>query len=195
MIQLTITVEGLRARIAEDRRADWVLQPGMYVPAFNGPNATGDSVAVGHSLDGDRVVIALLSVSCEFSERSLVQWQALATSGVRVVGIVVDDDADLVSFAAAHKPTFPLVSFPDKRLHWLYRTAVVPQTIVIDAGGQILHSHTGEVTAGEVLDSLRAIAQQTPPLGSSASSFPNTSREDVPWRGLRCHGVGRSLAF
>lgn len=159
VVQLARSVDGLRERLAEQERATWALQPAMYLPTFPAAIASGERIVVGRADDGAPTVLAMLSVTCEYSARSIEQWNRLSADGVRVIGIAVDDDAPLADFAAAHGVGFPLVTFPERKLHWMYRTAVVPQTVVIDAEGLILHARPGELFVGPALDSIRAAAE------------------------------------
>ena len=57
---------------------------------------------------------------------------------------------------AEHDIRFPVVSFEDQKLRALYRSRVVPQTLLLDADGVVTYARLGSVEETVVIDSVIA---------------------------------------
>ena len=51
-----------------------------------------------------------------------------------------------------------MLRFPEEKLRYLYRVGGVPQVIVLDHEGQVIHTRPGELEEGAALDSVFAAA-------------------------------------
>ncbi len=130
----------------------------MYVPAFTAEDDRGAELYVGGSQDGSPQLLIVMSFACEFSERSRPAWRALseANRGARIVGISVDEEADVSEHIASDGMGFPIVTFPEPKLHWFYRTGVTPQLMILSHDGRVIYHRVGELSVGPALDSIQA---------------------------------------
>ncbi len=88
-------------------------------------------------------------------------WKQVAAelnhhSGVQVLGISTDSVRPTRSFVAEHDIRFPVVSLADRKLRMLYRSRVVPQTLLLDADGIVTYARLGAVKEDVVIDSVIA---------------------------------------
>lgn len=184
LVLLGLKHRRLREDFIDHRRADGRLQAGMYVPAFHGTSVTNDSIAVGAPPFSGRQVVVLLTAACPFCRQSLPSWNALAsalaavpqgTVATRLVGLTTDSLPVAESYAMQHKLGFPLVPFPSRKHVALYRAFTVPQTIVLDWDGRVLHSRHGVVESKAAIDSVIAAVNRPPiRLRDSASLRPSS---------------------
>ena len=72
------------------------------------------------------------------------------------MGISTDSVRPTQSFVAEHDIRFPVVSFTDRKLRALYRSRVVPQTLLLDAEGIVTYARLGAVKEDVVIDSVIA---------------------------------------
>ena len=73
--------------------------------------------------------------------------------------------------------TSPVLRFPEEKLRYLYRANGVPQVIVLDHEGRVIHTRPGELEEGAALDSLFAAAVRTSDLDEAESgTIEATSR-------------------
>ena len=77
---------------------------------------------------------------------------------MRVYGVSLSSDAETRLYVDGHGLTFPVLRFPEEKLRQLYRANGVPQVIVLDHEGQVIHTRPGELGEGAALDSLFAAA-------------------------------------
>jgi hypothetical protein len=78
-----------------------------------------------------------------------------------------------------HALAFPVVTFPSLKLRRLYRAGTVPETVVLDKDGRVLHAHTGLLDQPVVLDSIYQAATlplRTPNSAARARPAPPPSR-------------------
>jgi peroxiredoxin len=169
LISLNRAYAELRGRLAQP-------QVGDAVPAFLAETVGGDTLTIGKSPDSTaRQVLFVLSTTCQFCKATLPVWRALADSlgrvrdvRIRVVAISVDSAAATRHFAAEEGVGYPMVTFPTDRLRRLYRVKAVPQTVVLDAEGDVVYAHVGRLTTGPVLDSIFQAAAWRPPTARPA---------------------------
>lgn len=101
----------------------------------------------------------MLTTTCPHCLATLSAWNqladtALADSAVDMVGLSLDGGDSLRGYLAAHPLPFPVVVFADPTLRFLYRAASVPQTIVLDDQGRVVHLRRGRLDAQAGVDSL-----------------------------------------
>ena len=82
------------------------------------------------------------------SARRLAGWT------VDVVGISLDSAEATKRYGEAQGLSFPLVTFPSRKLKQLYRARAVPQTLVLDEEGRVLYARTGLLEPTATLDSV-----------------------------------------
>jgi hypothetical protein len=157
VVMLGVRVEVLERRTGELLRAGWFPEVGMYVPAFTEKDQLGVPAYVGGSQDGSPQLLIILSFACEFSDRSRPAWSALVQSNrnASIVGVSVDENAEAVGRGSYGELDFPVVTFPDQKLHWFYRTGITPQVLLLRHDGRVLFHRAGDLTVGPALDSIR----------------------------------------
>jgi peroxiredoxin len=152
----------LNRAYAELRRLSSTPHKGYGVPAFLAHTLTGDTVTVGEVADSSaRQVLFVLTTTCPYCRASLPVWALLADSlarvsgrHVRVVALSLDSLRRTNAYAAEHQLRYSVATFPSEKLRRLYRAGDVPQTVVLDAQGEVLYSHLGALVVGPVLDSV-----------------------------------------
>lgn len=172
----------LRNDFLDHRRADGRLQAGMYVPSFGARSVTSDSLVVGTHDPHGRQVVIFLTASCPFCQRSLPSWKGLASRlehvsngrpATRLIALTTDSAQVAASYARAHGLSFPLVSFPSRKLTSLYRGYTVPQTVVLDSDGRVLLARHEVIESQAAVDSVFAVVNSpVPRRGDSTSLRP-----------------------
>jgi peroxiredoxin len=150
--QLLARIEELATRI----RDPYV---GMYVPSVSLPSVGGDTVLIGQAHPGQVQLLFVFSTGCSYCKASLPAWKQIARefsddAGVVVVGISVDSANATREYIAEHELEFPVVSFTGPRLRALFHTVAFPQSIVVDAEGEVQYARLGAVTDGSAIDSI-----------------------------------------
>lgn len=164
LVVLAFRHRELRGRFLDHRRADMRAQAGNYVPAFTGSSSGAGPVNVGEPVAGGRQVVILLTSACPFCRETLPAWKRIAAAlsasheRVQIVALTTDSIRAAKSYADSNQLPFPLLSFPSRRIAWMYRGAVVPQTFVIDEAGRVLLARHGVVNTTEAIDSIVAVA-------------------------------------
>jgi peroxiredoxin len=131
----------------------------MYVPAVTLPSVSGDSVLLGEAPPGHAQVLFVFSTTCQYCKASLPAWKQIAAQlaaieQVEVVGVSIDSVEATRRYVEEHGLSFPVVSFVERRLRALYRSNIVPQTLVIDADGRVQYARIGAVTETSAIDSI-----------------------------------------
>lgn len=138
-----------------------VAKRGEIVPNMTLPDTTGSRVAVPGAWAGRPTLVNLWATWCAPCLKEMPELQAYAhgqgDTGVRVVGIALDDAAAVRDFLRTHAITYPsLVDAPgtaDAGVRLGNPAGVLPYTVLIDAQGRLLKSRIGP------FDSLREISE------------------------------------
>ncbi len=151
---------------------------GFYVPAVTVESVAGDSVRLGEVPSGNAQVLLVFSTTCRFCRASLPQWRRMASqlsglSGVEILGVSVDSAQVTQRYLVEHHLEFQVVSVTDRKLRALYRSNVLPQTLVIDEQGQVQYAHLGALTETSVTDSIIRVVRA---VASGASSGDERKR-------------------
>ena len=94
-------------------------------------------------------------------------------SGVEILGVSVDSVEVTQQYLVEHHLEFPVVSFTDGKLRALYRSNLMPQTLVIDAQGKVQYAYLGALTETSVTDSIIRVVRD---VASGASSGDGRKR-------------------
>ena len=157
----------LRENRREYRRAElrkYVAETGDYIPALPSQTLTGRAVEIGRPVAGKRQVIFLYRSTCPHWATALPAWHELADrlasdSAVEVLGLTSDSLSTAIDYANMHRLRFPSVPIENARWSALYKLGVVPQTIVVDSTGRIVHARVGGLKVGSLgIDSVIAAA-------------------------------------
>jgi Flp pilus assembly protein TadD/peroxiredoxin len=150
----------------------WLIEP-LSAPEFTLPDLTGNMREL-RSFRGDSVLLsfwAMASPSCHEQLQVLQKYQtALASNGVRIVGVNVDDAADprrVRSFAAKEALTFPNVlatndvagiySIIYRYLFDRRRDLPIPSSFLLDKDGMIVKVYQGPVSHERLVEDVKAI--------------------------------------
>jgi len=169
------------------RRLASRLHADSVVPAFRAATLNGDSVTIGEATGAyTRQVLLVLTTTCPYCKATLPIWARLADSltrlpnhSIQVIAISLDSLEPTRRYVAEHGLTFPVVTFPTAKLRRLYRAGTVPETIVLDKDGRVLHARTGVLSVPAVLDSIYKAATlplQTPKTAAGARPAPPPGR-------------------
>jgi peroxiredoxin len=161
---LLVRIESLTTRI----RDPYV---GMYVPAATLPSVTGGSILLGEAPAGHVQVLFVFSTGCSYCKASLPAWKRIVQessddSQVAVVGISLDSVEATRDYVAEHGLEFPVVNFTEPKLRMLYRTVLLPQSIVLDHKGVVQYSRLGALTESTTMDSVLIVARSLVAVGS-----------------------------
>ena len=164
--QLLARIEGLATRI----RDPYV---GMYVPSVSLPSVGGDTVLIGQASPGQVQLLFVFSTSCRYCKASLPAWTQIAlefsdNSQVGVVGISVDSTYATHEYMEEHELEFPVVSFTGPRLRALFHTVAFPQSIVVDAEGEVQYARLGAVTGASAIDSIIQLSRSLASMADAA---------------------------
>ena len=151
---------------------------GFYVPAVTLRSVTGNSVRLGEVPSGNAQVLLVFSTTCRFCRASLPEWKRMVSqlrgpTGVEILGVSVDSAEVTRQYLVEHHLEFPVVSFTDQKLRALYRSNLMPQTLVIDAQGKVQYAHLGALTETSVTDSIMRVVRD---VASGASSGDGRKR-------------------
>jgi len=159
VVVLAQRVQALRTQVDTLREHSTLLYPGYLLPAFEAQTVGGQRVLVGRALPGGRQMLLMFTTTCPHCLASVPAWNRIAEaterdSTIEVVGLCLNG-ADLASrYAAEQGLRFPVVVLADPTLRFLYRTQTVPQAVVLDAEGRVVHVRHGRVEGGAAVDSL-----------------------------------------
>lgn len=136
-------------------------------PELELPDLSGASQRLS-GLRGRIVVLSFLSMSCErCRERlpSLVEIQSdFARWGVQVIGVFTDGSAEpgeVVAFARRHRVNFPLwVGATRADIARFGFGSLVPETVVIDAGGRTVARFASPVRKGALRKAVEALVPE-----------------------------------
>lgn len=163
VVVLSSQLRGLRITYHELLLQSETLQPGMFVPPMEGTLLDGSVRRLGEGNDADfRQVYFVYNTSCQFCLESIPAWQQIASlygedPSIDIVGLSLDGQDSTRAYAAAHNLPYNSVTLDDPRYIALHRFYTVPQTIVIDRHGTVLHSQRGVLRTGIAFDSITAI--------------------------------------
>jgi Flp pilus assembly protein TadD/peroxiredoxin len=188
------------ARTAEPMRPEplpvtsdtWLIEP-LHAPEFSLPDLTGKSVTL-ESLRGGLLLLhfwATLLPQCAEQLRVLQQSHAkLATAGLRILGINVDDPGDpqaVRAFAKKENLSFPtLLATPEiagiYNIFYRYlfdrrRDLVLPTSLLVDRAGMIVKVYQGIVTGERLLDDAQSLPHTPEQRTRKALPFAGTLYE------------------
>ena len=159
-----VVVLGYQNRSLRDRTRElfaMTRQPhrGFVLPAVDLETIAGDSIRLGESDSGHVQLLFVFGTNCRHCRASLPAWNQIADhlghdTGVQIIGISTDSMLPTQSFVAEHDIRFPVVSFADRKLRALYRSRVVPQTLLLDANGIISYARLDAVEDNVAIDSV-----------------------------------------
>jgi peroxiredoxin len=184
VVVLSVRQIALNKAYADLRRRATQPHEGYAVPAFVAKTLTGDTLTVGESVDSmARQVLFVLTTTCPFCKATLPVWARLAdslhrlgTGHIRVIALSLDSVERTRRYATQHDLQFAVATFPNNKLRRLYRAGSVPQTVVLDAGGEVLYARVGRLEAGPVLDSIYGAVGPKPIARSSVAGGSPAAR-------------------
>jgi len=165
VVTLAVQKRSLIVQYEELQERERLPYVGLWVPTFETTTLESEPVVIGRAEEGTRQVLLLFDTTCPFCRTSLPAWESLsdrlASVGepvVQVYGISLSPDAETRLYVGEYGLTFPVLRFPEEKLRQLYRANGVPQVIVLDHEGKVIHTRPGELEEGEALDSVFAAA-------------------------------------
>jgi peroxiredoxin len=182
VVLLSRQVTTLRARDALLREHATFLYPGYLLPAVTARALDGSEVEIGRAPAGGRQVLAIFTTTCPHCLATLPAWNRLADlarpdSTLQVIGVSLDGGDTLTQYLGAHPLRFPVLALRDTTIRFLYRMRSVPQTVILDARGMVLHLRRGRLEGPAVVDSLLEIAR------SRRGSLPADSGSELEGEG------------
>jgi peroxiredoxin len=135
---------------------------GMYVPAFTTRSTDSATVTVGSP--ARRQVLFVFTTTCPFCRTSIPAWTRIGRAAEAAygrgaaVGLSLTGADSTLAYVRGHGLAYPVAGFPDTRTRSLYRSRMVPVTLVVDSTGRVVFSRIGEVTEGVATDSVLAAA-------------------------------------
>jgi peroxiredoxin len=150
------------------------LQPGAYTPLYRAATLDGKPVALGDVAPGTRQVLFVYNTRCAFCLATIPTWQRIADRyrndpKVQVIAVSLDSLEATAKYARQHNLRYPTAVLTDPRTTGLFRFNSVPQTLVIDERGRVMHSRLGRLDDAVAADSvLAAVARPLPGTTSPA---------------------------
>ena len=141
----------LEARAPDVPAGVIVAKRGEIVPTMTLPDSTGSPVTVPGAWAGRTTLVNLWATWCAPCLKEMPGLETFARdqgdTGVRVVGIALDDAAAVKGFLSAHAISYAsLVDAPgtaDAGVRLGNPAGVLPYTVLIDAHGHLLKSRIG----------------------------------------------------
>jgi len=182
----------------------WLIEP-LSAPEFSLPDL-GSNLRDLRSFRGGALLLnfwATTSPSCAGQMRPLQQHQtSLAASGLRIIGINVDDPGDaqaVRSFAAKEGISFPIL-LATQDVAGIYniiyrymfdrrRDLAIPTSLLINAGAMIVKVYQGPVNAERVLEDLKSAPRAAAGRMQKALPFQGTLYGDEFQRNDFTYGV------
>jgi hypothetical protein len=158
VLLLVRETRSLRDAAAAAEAERWSVTVGMYVPPFTAVAEDGRSLTVGQPGALAQLVV-LFAAECEYSRRSVPAWNELAEridpegTGV-VVAISTDREPGQVEAEGMTAKRFPTVRFPGRSYAAMYRSVLVPQTIIVDTAGRVRYARVGVLEGREAMDTV-----------------------------------------
>jgi len=121
---------------------------GAAAPAFSRPPVGGGAAISTDALRGKVAIVDFWATWCEPCKKSFPKLEELnvkyRSSGLQVVGVSEDDDADgIPMFAKEFGSTFPLVWDQEKSIAAKWQPKSMPCTFIVDKGGVVRFVHFG----------------------------------------------------
>lgn len=158
VVALALAKRGLERQLLDLSARARDPYPGFYVPPMRLATLSGDSVTLGGSPSGPPQVLFVFNTTCPFCRASLPTWGGAAARlrdhGVETYGVSLDGPELTQAYVEQHGLAYPVVCLTDSKHRALYRASVVPQTLVLDADGQVRYARLGAVTGPSVEDSI-----------------------------------------
>ncbi|HEX6587854.1 MAG TPA: TlpA disulfide reductase family protein [Longimicrobiales bacterium] len=136
---------------------------GAPAPAYAAPTLDGDTVALA-DLRGAPVLVNVWATWCMPCREEMPELQAIQDEfgggGLRVVGVSIDQKragAEIRRFIDEHAIAFMILHDPASRVAQTFRTAGVPETVLIDANGVLRARWIGQVDADDIRPALREL--------------------------------------
>jgi peroxiredoxin len=135
---VVLGIQNRRLRAENRKLVERFTEPhrGVVVPTFEGTTLDGDTVTVGEAPDSGRQVLFVFTTTCPYCVASLPAWRQIAATiqsapslRAQVLGVSLDSAAVTRRYATAHGLRFPILTFPARKLSYLYRARSVPQTL------------------------------------------------------------------
>lgn len=136
---------------------------GDPMPAYSAAYLDGKPL----NLAGEKGSVVFLNVwatwcgPCRFETPELQKLQnQYAESGLKVIGVSVDegDAADVKTFVAEQKITYPIAVDPEGRIANLVQTTVLPTSLLIDRTGKIVWRQIGAIMPNDA--KLKAVLEK-----------------------------------
>jgi peroxiredoxin len=179
------------ARPAEVAR-EWAVLPhaGFEVPAFSTSTLEGAPVTIGAAAaPATRQVLFVLRTTCPYCRATLPVWERIAGSLRRVssprielYGISLDSAEQTREYGLANHLSYPLLTFPERKLVSFYRAVATPQTLVLDGAGRVLYARTGPLENSAVVDSIFRAATWLPSRADTVPLPKGTPMAGAPGR-------------
>jgi len=199
-----LVAEPHQSPVALSAQETWLIEP-LHAPAFSLTDLSGKQHELS-SLHGWHVLLSFwVAGSTECREQlPLFQKQSslLASAGVQVVAVNVDDPRDLAalkSFAEKEKISFPiLLATPEiagvynivyRYLFDRRRNLGFPTSFLLDAEGQIVKVYQGQVTPEHLAADVKSIPRSVAERIGKALPFEGTLHHDAFRRNEFTYGV------
>ena len=123
------------------------------MPPYRGKLLNGSDFQI-EAMRGSVVLVNVWATwcgPCRFEIPELEALQKRTGSGLKVVGISVDEggESSVKQFVADQKMTYLVAVDPDGRIANLLQTTVLPTSVLIDRKGTIVWRQVGAVAAGD----------------------------------------------
>jgi len=170
----------------------WATLPhaGLEVPSFSTSTLDGAPVTIGAAVTpATRQVLFILRTTCPYCRATLPVWERVAdslrrvaTPRIEVYAISLDPAESTRAYVRTNHLSYPVLTFPDRKLVALYRAVATPETVVLDGDGRVLYAHTGLLDSAAVLDSVFRAGSWLPPHADMGPLLEGTPTAGVPGR-------------
>ncbi|HKO01560.1 MAG TPA: TlpA disulfide reductase family protein [Thermoanaerobaculia bacterium] len=130
------------------------VEVGDAMPAYTAPLLDGSELDIAKQ-KGSVVLLNLWATWCGPCRYEIPELEKMhnahAKDGFKVVGVSLDEGGvdGVKEFVTKHEMTYPIALDPESHLTTLFRTSVIPTTVLIDRGGKIVWKKYGMIEAGD----------------------------------------------
>jgi len=147
------------ARLKESVTKLSTLEIGDVVPAFDGLDLNGKPTSVSYS-GSQKHLLLIFSINCAACATQIPLWAGIASQAKGkncvVQGVSLDSVDDTRAYFADKDRAFDII-VPKRSIMRMYRTAAVPQVLLISAQGTVDWVKTGLLTEAQIQDLLSKI--------------------------------------
>lgn len=153
-------------------RNDWPLleKTKQPLPAFSFPDLSGRQRSISE-WQGKLLIINFWATWCPPCKKEIPEFielqQHYSSEGLQFIGIAIEDKESVDEYLSFININYPVLIGGDGGIALAHQLGNlfdgVPFTVVVDAAGQIIHRHQGELSKEQILEVIKPLLANTRP--------------------------------